>query len=427
MTVLEPSVSVVIPCHDHRQWSDLVGAVHSALAQSLVPAEIVVTVDHNPTLFARAQRELDGVTVLENRYSRGASGNRNTGAFHTRTPLIALLDGDSRAHPGWLARLVAPLRDPAVVGTGGAISPVWQCQRPAWFPGEFLWAIGGSYTGMPTTVSPTRNVWSASMAVRRDVFEAVDGFRDGFGKIGDRARPEDTDLCVRMARASGGHWMYVPDAVIDHPVPPERTTFGFFLARCFSEGRGKVEMARLLGAKAARAAGNAGAAQTSGGRVGSDKNNGNGNGNGNGGTAIAPAAGTRTGVGNRESLGAPPSLGAERDYLRRTVPRAVTRGFAAALRGDGAHHAARAGAALAGVLAAGVGGVVESMTLHRSARPATLAAAVPARLPDRRRPDRAHRQAVQPKAVQPEAVQREAAQSKVVQPERNERRMGRME
>lgn len=304
-----PHVSVVIPCHTERQWPDLVGAVRSVRAQSLQPAEVVVVVDHNPALYARARTEFTGVTVLENAFRRGASGNRNTGAFHTTAPIIALLDGDSRAHPDWLARLVAPFADPHVIGTGGAITPAWESWQPSWFPAEFLWAVGGSYEGMPKTTSPTRNVWSASMAVRREAFDLVGGFRDGFGKVGDRARPEDTDLCVRMSWASGGHWMYVPGAIIEHPVPVERTRFGFFLARCFSEGRGKIEMSRLLGPQ--------------------------------------------------------PSLGHERDYLRRTVPRAVGRGLAAALRGHGVRHAATAGAALAGVTAAGVGGVVEVLRPHR--------------------------------------------------------------
>jgi GT2 family glycosyltransferase len=302
-------VSVVIPCHADRQWPDLVGAVRSVQAQTVQPAEVVVVVDHNPGLYARARAELTGVTVLENAFQRGASGNRNTGAFHTTTPIIALLDGDSRANPDWLARLTAPFADPAVVGTGGAISPAWESWQPDWFPAEFLWAVGGSYEGMPTTTTPIRNVWSASMAVRRGAFERVGGFRDGFGKVGDRARPEDTDLCVRMGRASGGTWMYVPAAVIEHPVPIERTTFGFFLARCFNEGRGKIEMSRLLGAQ--------------------------------------------------------PSLAHERDYLRRTVPRAIGRGLTAALRGHGGRHAVAAGAAIAGVAAAGFGGVVESLRFRR--------------------------------------------------------------
>ena len=40
--------------------------------------------------------------------------------------------------------------------------------------------------------------------------------------------------------------MYVPAAVVDHPVEAARGRFGFFLRRCFHEGRGKIQMARLL-------------------------------------------------------------------------------------------------------------------------------------------------------------------------------------
>jgi len=239
-------VSVVIPCHTERNWDTLVGAVASALGQRPVaPAEVIVVVDHNPALFERARRELTGVTVLANRFEPGASGNRNTGAWHTATPLIAFLDCDIAAGPDWLAQLTDPFADPEVVGTGGAIAAAWGRSRPNWLPDELLWAVGASYTGMPVTTAPVRNVWSASMAVRRDVFTSVGGFRDGFGKIGKRNRPEDTDLCLRMGEG-GGRWMYVPDAVVEHDVPPERSTFGFLMRRCYAEGRGKVQMARLL-------------------------------------------------------------------------------------------------------------------------------------------------------------------------------------
>ena len=303
----QPTVSVVIPCHTQQQWPSLVTAIASLEAQSPRPAEITVVVDHNPELYERARRELSGVTVLANRYQPGASGNRNTGAFDTTTPLVAFLDGDSRPHEGWLAALVAPFAEPTVVGTGGAIRPDWQRPRPGWFPDEFLWTVGGSYTGMPATAAPVRNVWSASMAVRRDVFASVGGFRDGFGKLGDRSRPEDTDLCLRMGQV--GRWMYAPQAVIDHPVEPERTTFGYFLRRCFHEGRGKVQLARLLDGRR--------------------------------------------------------SLSSERDYLRKTVPQAILRGLSGTLRGQGAAHAARSGAVLAGVAAAAAGGAIESVGARR--------------------------------------------------------------
>lgn len=311
MTPAGPArVSIVIPCHSERGWDTLVGTVASALAQRPAPAEVVVVVDHNPPLFDRAQRHLAGVTVLDNRFPRGASGARNTGAWHTTTPLIAFLDGDIKAGPQWLAQLVAPFDDPSVVGTGGAIAASWQRSQPQWMPDELLWAVGASYTGMPVNTAPVRNVWSASMAVRRDVFTEVGGFREGFGKIGPRNRPEDTDLCLRMS-TSGGRWMYVPKAVVDHYVPAERATFRFLLRRCYAEGRGKVQMARLL--------------------------------HGSG------------------------SLRAERSYLTHTLPQALLRDLHGAVRpreaGQPARRirAARAATVIAAVTAAAAGGAVETL------------------------------------------------------------------
>ncbi|MCA2214361.1 glycosyltransferase family 2 protein [Jidongwangia harbinensis] len=310
-----PAVSVVVPTHSEKRWSSLLRTIESVRPQQ--PAEIIVVVDHNPALRRRAERELPGATVLDNAYDRGASGNRNTGAVHSRTPLIAFLDDDTAACPAWLAAMVIPFADPAVIGTGGGIVGAWAGSRPRWMPDEFLWTVGISYTGMPTETAPIRNVWSANMVVRREAFQAVGGFRTGFGKLGDQNRPEDTDLCLRMSAETGGCWMYVPGAVIRHEVPADRTTFGFFLRRCYAEGRGKVQMAGLL----------------------DDTHD----------------------------------LGTERDYLRRTLPRAVGRGLAAAGRGRGVAHALRAGSVLAGVGAAGFGGAVESLATARTRRSSRLA------------------------------------------------------
>ncbi|HEV7897921.1 MAG TPA: glycosyltransferase family 2 protein [Planosporangium sp.] len=184
-----PSVGVVIPTHSEKRWPSLVRTVNSVRSQEYLAAEIVVVVDHNAALYRRARNELRGVTVLENLYARGASGNRNTGAFHTNTSLIAFLDDDTAACPSWLGNMVAPFTDPTVVGTGGGIVGAWEGARPRWMPDEFLWTVGVSYTGMPTTTAPIRNVWSANMIVRRDAFMAVGGFRPGFGKLATRTAP----------------------------------------------------------------------------------------------------------------------------------------------------------------------------------------------------------------------------------------------
>ena len=50
-----PTVSVVVCTHDEGRWADLVRAVSSVRSQAVVPAEVVVVVDHNEALFERAR------------------------------------------------------------------------------------------------------------------------------------------------------------------------------------------------------------------------------------------------------------------------------------------------------------------------------------------------------------------------------------
>jgi cellulose synthase/poly-beta-1,6-N-acetylglucosamine synthase-like glycosyltransferase len=301
----QPSpVSVVLACHTEERWASLVRAIESAAGQRPAPAAVIVAVDHNPALSARLRAELPHVVVVDNGDGvRGASPTRNAGAALVTTPLLAFLDDDATAREGWLVRLIAPFADPDVIGIGGGVDGVWAAGQPAWFPDEFGWVVGASYTGMPERTGPIRNVWSENMAVRRVAFEAVGGFSVDFGKVGSTSRPEDTDLCIRMAAGTpGAGWIYVPDARVDHEVPSGRSTLRFFLRRSFCEGRGKVELSRKL-------------------------------------------------AGDRD-------LGSERDYLRRTLPAGVVRRVAAGLRHRRGRDLAQAASIVAGTLAAAAGGAV---------------------------------------------------------------------
>ena len=251
-----PDTTVAIACYDERRWSSILGAVASARAQTVQPAAIVVSVDHNPALAERLREALTNtpgipdipdITVVDNVGARGASGNRNRAAAEARTSVIAFLDDDERAEPDWLEHLLEPLADASVAGTGGGCSPAWELSEPTWFPPEFAWAVGAHYEGLPRTTSAVRGVWSGNMAVRTHVFRAVGGFREDFGKIGDVPLPEDTDLCLRVTVAGHGGWRYVPDAVIHHEVPAARSTRTFLVRRCYAEARGKVLMRELAG------------------------------------------------------------------------------------------------------------------------------------------------------------------------------------
>jgi GT2 family glycosyltransferase len=238
------TAAVVIPCYTEDRWSSILEAVGSALGQTY-PSDVVVVVDHNPALAVRLRAEVDApVTVLENGFAQGVSGARNTGAFAVGTDLVAFLDDDTTADPTWLERLVeAYASAPAAVGAGGAIQPVWGAHAPSWLPQEFLWTVGA--TPPDRRLGPVRNVWGGNMLVERSAFVEVGGFCDTFGKLGDVAQPEDTELCLRLSAHEGVRlgWMFAPKAVVRHNVGSYSSTWAYFVRRCWSEGAGKAALA----------------------------------------------------------------------------------------------------------------------------------------------------------------------------------------
>jgi glucosyl-dolichyl phosphate glucuronosyltransferase len=244
-----PRCDVIICAYTARRWGQLVAAVASVRAQTYHPATTILVIDHNPDLFARAQRELSGVAVMENKYRPGIPGARNTGIDHSTAEVVAFLDDDATASPDWLAQLVSAYANPLVLGAGGSIDPVWATGRPTWFPDEFGWVVGCTYRGMPIRDGAVRNLIGANMSFRRLVFDHVGGFRDELARVGSRpVGGEETELCIRMLKKWPGHRLeYKPGARVWHFQPPERSRWRYFWTRCYFEGRSKAEVSRIAG------------------------------------------------------------------------------------------------------------------------------------------------------------------------------------
>jgi GT2 family glycosyltransferase len=244
-----PTVSVVICAYTERRWGDLAAAVRSVATQTVAPLEILVVADHNPALLERVSRELPSAVALANEHERGLSGARNTGVRAARGEVIAFLDDDAIAAADWLERLLEPYADPTVIGVGGAIEPLWPDSRPRSMPDEFDWVIGCTYRGMPAATATVRNLIGANMSLRRDVFEAVGGFRADVGRVDTRpVGCEETELCIRARqRLPGCEMLFEPGARVRHRVTPERLGWRYFRARCWSEGRSKAVVARRAG------------------------------------------------------------------------------------------------------------------------------------------------------------------------------------
>jgi GT2 family glycosyltransferase len=247
--VQPPTISVVICTYTGGRWHQLHDAVESVAAQTRPPLDIVVVVDHDPSLLRRVLAELPSVVGVRNGEARGLSGARNSGIKLARGDVVAFLDDDAVAGPDWLEQLAQPYMENTVLGVGGAIVPVWR-RRPRWFPAEFEWVVGCTYRGMPVASSTVRNVIGANMSFRRSLFAELGGFRSGIGRIGTRPFGcEETEFCIRVSREHPrGVFLYEPRARVRHHVPERRASWQYFLSRCYAEGLSKAQVVRTVGA-----------------------------------------------------------------------------------------------------------------------------------------------------------------------------------
>ncbi|TPG44257.1 glycosyltransferase [Roseomonas nepalensis] len=318
------SISVILCAYTLDRWDDLREAIASLRAQARAADEIILVIDHNEDLLARAAALFEGVRVVPNALGSGLSGGRNTGLALAGGDLIAFLDDDAVAAPDWLARFEAAFADPDVLGATGAVAPLWVGARPGWFPAEFLWTVGCTFPGAEALAGgEVRNVMGCSMIFRRSVPEAIGGFSHRLGRLKAGANLlscEETEYCIR-ARAAfpRGRFVSAQDARVDHRVTAARMTFGYFLRRTHAEGISK---------------------------------------------AIVAALAARRGV-----------LGTERSYVLRTLGAAVLRDAARGLLRLDRHSLARAGAILAGLGSASLGFLRGRAMLRAEGRPAAGATA----------------------------------------------------
>jgi GT2 family glycosyltransferase len=232
------------------RWDLLIRAVDSLQEQTCRPYEIIVVVDHNPSLYEALRDRPLPATLVESTGMKGLSGARNSGIRAASGDVVAFLDDDAVAGPDWVSGLAHGYLDPRVTGIGGAALPSWVAPRPHWLPEEFLWVVGCSYLGLPTEPAPVRNFIGANMSFRRSTFCRAGLFNENLGRIGTvPAGCEETEFCIRVrATSPDAVLLYDPSLEVRHTVPPSRASWRYFCNRCWSEGMSKATVSHLVGA-----------------------------------------------------------------------------------------------------------------------------------------------------------------------------------
>jgi GT2 family glycosyltransferase len=161
--------------------------------------------------------------------SVGLSNARNLAISTCNTPLIAFLDDDAVASRGWLTSFVCAFEEfgHQVFAAGGRVEPLWLALRPPWLPEELLGHFSlVDWGGERRLLGSRQWIAGTNMAFRVAELNRISGFSTKFGRCGGEQillSNEENDVVSRL-KEQGGEVLYVPDAAVQHLIPPERLT-----------------------------------------------------------------------------------------------------------------------------------------------------------------------------------------------------------
>jgi glycosyltransferase involved in cell wall biosynthesis len=238
--------ATVLVC-THNRADVLPAALESLEHQTLPASEFEVLVIDNASTDAtkRVVEEQLARTKIDLRYVHepklGLCVARNRGVAEAKGELIAFLDDDARAEPGWLAALVTVHEETKAPVVGGIIRPDWQVQPPGWFfPALMKYLIVLDLGPQRRPVEKIPFFYGTNMAFHRSIFEKLGTFRTDLDRVGTiLAGGGDTEMCLRVHRA-GMPLMYEPGAVVHHQIPASRLQPEFFRTRFYYSGRARA-------------------------------------------------------------------------------------------------------------------------------------------------------------------------------------------
>ena len=194
-----PLISVVVPVRNGMPWVE--HQLRALAAQQIgVDWEVVVAEngsdDGTRSCVQRWSERCPRIRLVDASARRGAGAARNIGVRAARGRLLAFCDADDVVRPGWLASMSRALADADLVAGVFDFS-----------------ALDGVPTSIPVPAA-TRQLGflpfalGANLAVRREAFEAVQGFCE------ELSPEEDVDLCWRLQLA-GYRFAVTSDAIVE--------------------------------------------------------------------------------------------------------------------------------------------------------------------------------------------------------------------
>lgn len=244
-----PRICAIICTHNRDKY--LGAAIDSLLVQDFPDYEVIV-VDNASSdrtreiVAARPQVQYIYESVL------GLSTARNTGAKATNAEILAYLDDDAVATPGWLSALISAYEtNEKLAIAGGKVTLLWPdgITPPAWLSDGLAGNLGLYNLGDKVVyiTQPGLTPRGLNYSIRRQFLEQIGGFDPNLGRIGKSLLSNEELYMTELAIENGWQVAYLPDALVAHNVAPERMEQSWFLNRGWWQGISECYRDRIAG------------------------------------------------------------------------------------------------------------------------------------------------------------------------------------
>ncbi len=224
-------VSVIVPFFNPGPTFTQCLASLNALHRNEADFQVIL-VDNNSTDGSDRLASQAGFTVVRETHAQTSYAARNRGLSVADGDIVVFTDSDCVVTPGWLAAFLrAARRDVCAGAFAGRI----RAHAPRRLIERFSERRSTLHEEILLQHTYKPFAQTANLAVRREVFDRIGGFR------ADLVSGGDGDFCWRMQDA-GFRLVHVPEAGVAHV---HRTCVSGLWEQWFRYGRGQVALSRL--------------------------------------------------------------------------------------------------------------------------------------------------------------------------------------
>lgn len=236
-----PRISAIICTHNRDSY--LGAAIDSLLTQDFPDYEVIVVDNASTDSTKSVVQERLPHPRLHYVYEAtlGLSVARNAGAVVAQGSILAYLDDDAEASPGWLTALAYQYdADDTVAIAGGKVTLIWPPGRsaPQWLSTNMSGSLGAYDLGDDVVyiTQPGLTPRGLNYSIRADFLNQIGGFDPNLGRVGKNLLSNEELFMTEKALGMGFKVVYLPNALVAHNVAPGRLVPTWFIRRSWWQG-----------------------------------------------------------------------------------------------------------------------------------------------------------------------------------------------